>query len=259
MKGHEGIYYDERYQRGYRAELSGYEKARHRALHHFIRRVARVKQVQTMLDYGSGSGLFLDLWKELFPAAALCCTDISGVALKQLEGKYAHYNVICGLVKDGQAPFADGMFDLVVSVEVMEHVGDLDAFLADIHRLLKPGGYFIWTTPCANALSIEHIYSLLSGKIEKTVEGYRRWQWEEKTHVRRLKSREARDIVTRAGFDPVDFRFRAHFFSFICTYILARLSRGRLKSACEKLMFLDYALFRRLPNGASMIGGAVKS
>jgi malonyl-CoA O-methyltransferase len=37
-------------------------------------------------------------------------------------------------------PFADGSFDLVVSGLVLEHLGDLDAFFAGAHRVLRPGG-----------------------------------------------------------------------------------------------------------------------
>lgn len=37
-------------------------------------------------------------------------------------------------------PPPGGAFDLVVSDNVVEHVADLDGFLAESHRLLKPGG-----------------------------------------------------------------------------------------------------------------------
>ncbi|MBS0560825.1 MAG: class I SAM-dependent methyltransferase [Proteobacteria bacterium] len=44
---------------------------------------------------------------------------------------------------DGRIPFPDGTFDMVVSMFVMEHVTDGPAFLAEIARVLKPGGHFI--------------------------------------------------------------------------------------------------------------------
>lgn len=37
-------------------------------------------------------------------------------------------------------PFADGTFDVVMTMEVLEFVEDLDAFFAEIRRVLKPGG-----------------------------------------------------------------------------------------------------------------------
>ncbi|REJ79549.1 MAG: class I SAM-dependent methyltransferase [Acidobacteria bacterium] len=38
-------------------------------------------------------------------------------------------------------------FDVVVSVEVLEHVEEDDKFVSEISRVLKPGGRFIMTTP----------------------------------------------------------------------------------------------------------------
>jgi SAM-dependent methyltransferase len=38
-------------------------------------------------------------------------------------------------------------FDVVVAVEVLEHVQDDEAFVKEAHRVLKPGGTFIMTTP----------------------------------------------------------------------------------------------------------------
>lgn len=41
----------------------------------------------------------------------------------------------------------DGAFDLIVSQEVLEHVPSLDAALADMARILRPGGRLIATVP----------------------------------------------------------------------------------------------------------------
>ena len=41
----------------------------------------------------------------------------------------------------------DGSFDIVVSVEVLEHVEEDGLFLDHVHRVLKPGGTFLMTTP----------------------------------------------------------------------------------------------------------------
>jgi SAM-dependent methyltransferase len=44
-------------------------------------------------------------------------------------------------------PFDDNAFDLVISANVLEHVQDPDAVFAEIHRILKPGGFFLFQTP----------------------------------------------------------------------------------------------------------------
>ena len=46
--------------------------------------------------------------------------------------------------------FANGIFDLVLSIEVLEHVQDVHLAVAEIGRVLRPGGLAVITTPCAN-------------------------------------------------------------------------------------------------------------
>jgi 2-polyprenyl-6-hydroxyphenyl methylase/3-demethylubiquinone-9 3-methyltransferase len=43
-------------------------------------------------------------------------------------------------------PYPDAAFDAVVCVDVLEHVADLDAVLAEVRRVLKPGGWFLFDT-----------------------------------------------------------------------------------------------------------------
>ncbi len=48
---------------------------------------------------------------------------------------------------DGRMPYPDGLFDLIISDQVFEHVRDQETTLREIHRILKPGGI------CINMLS----------------------------------------------------------------------------------------------------------
>jgi ubiquinone/menaquinone biosynthesis C-methylase UbiE len=206
------------------------------------------------MDYGCGSGIYVGLWRDVFPGADLKFCDISSVALDGLVEKYPEYKSSVFLVKDNRAEYADESFDAVVSVEVMEHVEDLDAHLKDIYRLLKPGGVFVWTTPCSNALSIEHVFNVLTNNIEKTKDGNIRWKWEDPGHLRRLKSGEIKKKLLELGFDDVRFRFRSHFFSLVSV----PFCRPRTMNFAKNLLMLDYKLFRAIPNGAAMIGCARK-
>lgn len=44
-------------------------------------------------------------------------------------------------------PFADGSFDAVGALQVIEHLTETEAFLSEIARVLKPGGFAYITTP----------------------------------------------------------------------------------------------------------------
>jgi 2-polyprenyl-3-methyl-5-hydroxy-6-metoxy-1,4-benzoquinol methylase len=43
--------------------------------------------------------------------------------------------------------FPDAMFDVVFAGEVLEHIFDVDIVLSEAHRVLKPGGHLVATTP----------------------------------------------------------------------------------------------------------------
>lgn len=50
-------------------------------------------------------------------------------------------------------PYADACFDRVVCVDVLEHVADLGKVLAEVARVLKPGGLFLYDTINRNPIA----------------------------------------------------------------------------------------------------------
>lgn len=60
---------------------------------------------------------------------------------------------LCFEVQDAERlQFPDASFDLVVAREVIEHipVAEVQAFLAEVRRVLRPGGLLVVTTPSVN-------------------------------------------------------------------------------------------------------------
>ncbi|WP_425092284.1 bifunctional 2-polyprenyl-6-hydroxyphenol methylase/3-demethylubiquinol 3-O-methyltransferase UbiG [Tropicimonas sp. S265A] len=50
-------------------------------------------------------------------------------------------------------PYDDDAFDIVVCVDVLEHVADLSKVLSEVDRVLKPGGVFLFDTINRNPLA----------------------------------------------------------------------------------------------------------
>ena len=60
-----------------------------------------------------------------------------------------------------------GTFDLVTSTEVFEHVPDDAKGFSEIHRVLKPGGWLIFTAPLTrNPVTVERARRFPDGRVE---------------------------------------------------------------------------------------------
>ncbi len=63
--------------------------------------------------------------------------------------------------------FPDSAFDLVITSESLEHVPDIDLALKEIERILKPGGFHVFTVPMVTDWqSTRHRARLVDGKVE---------------------------------------------------------------------------------------------
>lgn len=52
--------------------------------------------------------------------------------------------------KGEELKFPDNTFDLVICNNVLDHIQDTNACLSEIHRVLKPGGYFVFGQDLSN-------------------------------------------------------------------------------------------------------------
>jgi 2-polyprenyl-3-methyl-5-hydroxy-6-metoxy-1,4-benzoquinol methylase len=64
---------------------------------------------------------------------------------------------------------SDSTYDLIIAGEIIEHLIDTDHFAVELHRVLKPGGFLILSTP--NLASWYSRLRLLRGRVPRSFPG----------------------------------------------------------------------------------------
>lgn len=90
---------------------------------------------------------------------------------------------------------SDASFDVVVAGELLEHVRDPAALLAEVGRVLKPGGRFVGSVP--NAYRVKNRLRFLLGRAPE----------QDPTHLHMYAPDHVRRLLR--GWDDVELRFIA--------------------------------------------------
>lgn len=144
---------------------------------------------QEVLDFGCGSG---------YGTARIAQTckrivgiDIAAEAITYAQAKFKADNLQFARIEpaDGQPlPFDDQSFDVVLSFQVIEHVPDVHRYLAEIRRVLRPGGLLVVATPdrSSRLLSLQKPWNVF--------------------HLREYSDSDLKDALS-AQFDRVTIKF----------------------------------------------------
>lgn len=98
------------------------------------------------LEVGPGSGIYLPVLASQF--REVVAADIEEAYLKYATTLVRHYPNIEVMIDDITASsLSTHSFDLVLCTEVVEHIHESRRAIAEMHRLLKPGGALILSTP----------------------------------------------------------------------------------------------------------------
>ncbi len=98
------------------------------------------------LDVSCGGGLLAEEFARL--GCAVTGVDPSAPSLATARAHAARSGLTIGYCAGvgEDLPFADARFDIVYCCDVLEHVDDPDRVIAEIARVLKPGGVFLYDT-----------------------------------------------------------------------------------------------------------------
>ena len=95
------------------------------------------------LEIGCGKGGLLHILRQQG-------RDVRGVEIDEwmIAESRRLYGDLPITASDGyELGYPDGMFDVVISFDVIEHIPDTDRHLREVHRLLRPGGRYLLQTP----------------------------------------------------------------------------------------------------------------
>jgi len=123
----------------------------------FCKSFARDYPGSPILDFGCGAG-------DLAAAGLAADLPMSGADVyyggsRSRDEAEAHglLGVVVYEIREGRLPFPDAHFGLIVNNQVMEHVDDLDRVLAELHRVLQPGGLLLSLFPSRDVFREGHI------------------------------------------------------------------------------------------------------
>jgi SAM-dependent methyltransferase len=111
---------------------------------HYVDQLMRATPTpRAVMDLGCGVGDSVDLFRSYDPSVDWVGVDIpwspEALARQRTDARFVTY--------DGTAlPFPDATFDLIYSRQVLEHVRNVSLHLAEVRRVLRPGGAFIGST-----------------------------------------------------------------------------------------------------------------
>lgn len=100
---------------------------------------------EKVLELGCGTG---SMWQgiSLPEGCAVTLTDFSTGMLETAQANTAHLKATYAVVDAQQIPYPDTSFDVVIANMMLYHVPDIPRALAEIRRVLKPGGRFFAAT-----------------------------------------------------------------------------------------------------------------
>jgi SAM-dependent methyltransferase len=149
--------------------------------------VAAVGRGKRVLDLGCRSGA---LTRHFLEGNSVVGLDVDANALEKAAAlgiEPVQANV------EEPLPFDDGSFDAVVAGELLEHLQFPDALVAEIRRVLRPGGVLAGSVP--NAFRVQSRLRFLRGNAPE----------DDPTHLRMFSPAALQELL--AGFERVELSF----------------------------------------------------
>lgn len=144
-----------------------------------------------LLEAGPGSGHFAAGLRFVFPEARVTVLDVNPAILEANRTVHGFDGILA--VPDRFEEQLAGRFDLVIARDLLEHVTDIRAVVANFARYLVPGGHFHFTTPNGKEDMWKHILAAerAAGPSELLI-----------NHVNYFDGEGLKSLLAAEGFSP---------------------------------------------------------
>jgi 2-polyprenyl-6-hydroxyphenyl methylase/3-demethylubiquinone-9 3-methyltransferase len=133
-------------------------------------------QRMRILDAGCGGGFLAEALAE--DGADVYGLDLSCASVRTARehaaAKGIRIHVLSGRAES--LPFASGVFDVLLLADVLEHLDDFRAAVAESSRVLKPGGLLLYETANRTLLSLVGAIWLMERILKKIPAGSHEWR-----------------------------------------------------------------------------------
>jgi len=115
-----------------------------------IRKMVPKNKIFSLLDIGSGSGYLIFFLESEFPKASFTGLEYDPRLVELSKRKVKNANIIQGNAENFD--FKDKKFDIIVSLQVIEHLYRPELMLKCVKKHLEKNGFFILSTPNLESL-----------------------------------------------------------------------------------------------------------
>jgi SAM-dependent methyltransferase len=98
-----------------------------------------------VLDVGCGRGGTVFTLRQFFKPSSVVALDLSANAIQFCTRVHRYPGVSFREGDAEQLPFADASFDVAINIESSHSYPNIRSFYLEVHRVLRPGGHFLYT------------------------------------------------------------------------------------------------------------------
>jgi len=163
------------------------------------------EKLDTVIEIGCGTGFFSEQLSQLSGIGRVYSSDLSKSALSFVQENLGSASNIHALALDAQElAFPNEFADLVVCLDVVEHLPSPERFFAEARRVLRPGGCLLFSTP--NPASLGAIVKGKAGRRSGTPYELRAREWHgyrDDSHISIKAIPEWRSLAVSSGLERV--------------------------------------------------------